>query len=86
MQAVILSQEQFDDINQKLENILSKISLEQEPEKAWISNKEAMQLLNVGQTTLWTYRHQGLIKASKINKKLYFSRADILNLLTSRKP
>jgi hypothetical protein len=84
MQAIILTYEQFDSINQKLESILSKVQSQKTEEPEWLNTKEALKLLNIGQTTLWSYRNQGLIKASKINKKLYFHKKDIVKLLSSQ--
>ncbi len=86
MNFIVLEKEQFDSLNQKLETILSKVSKESEQEKAWLSTKEALKMLNIGQTTLWSYRNQGLIKASKINKKLYFHKPDILKLISANSP
>lgn len=79
---LLISQEQFEALAGKVELILSKLSCNpRESDRAWISSQEAQDLLNVGQTTLWQYRKDGKIKASKINRKLYFNRDDIDKLL-----
>lgn len=49
----------------------------------WLTLPEACKFLNVGETTLWTYRKQGKIRASKINRKLYFKRTELEKLIES---
>ncbi len=76
------TKEQYNDLLNKVDLILLKLSGNtRESDRAWISSQEAQDLLNVGQTTLWQYRKDGKIKASKINRKLYFNRDDIDKLL-----
>ncbi len=65
MEFVVITQEQFETLDRKLEFILSKVSTKHEPDKPWLSCKEAQKMLNIGQTTLWNYRNQGIIKAKK---------------------
>lgn len=78
----LMTQDQYRSLESKVELILTKLSGNQrENVNAWISSQEAQDLLNVGQTTLWQYRKDGKIKASKINRKLYFNRDDIDKLL-----
>jgi hypothetical protein len=79
---VILSSEQFEMLEKKIELILNEVqSKTKEVQKDWISAQETMELLNIGQTTLWSYRKQGKIKARKINKKLYFSVQEVESLI-----
>lgn len=79
---LIISQEQFNTLENKIELILDSLKVKsKDNSRAWISSQEAMDLLNIGQTTLWQYRKDGKIKASKINRKLYFNRDDIDKLL-----
>ncbi len=76
------TKEQYNDLLNKVDLILSKLSGNpRENDRVWISSQEAQDLLNVGQTTLWQYRKDGKIKASKINRKLYFNRNDIEKML-----
>ena len=78
----LMTQDQYRSLESKVELILSKLSINtNDNTRTWISSQEAQDLLNVGQTTLWQYRKDGKIKASKINRKLYFNRDDIDKLL-----
>ena len=44
-----------------------------------------MDILGIKQTTLWSYRKEGKLSFTKINKKVYFLRKDILKLLDQNK-
>jgi hypothetical protein len=78
----LMTQDQYRSLESKVELILSKLSINtNDNSRTWISSQEAQELLNVGQTTLWQYRKDGKIKASKINRKLYFNRDDIEKML-----
>ncbi len=79
----IFSQDQFNLIRTKLEKIEKHLGFSNDPLPEWISAKEAMLILGVGETTLWKYRQKGLLKASKIDKKLYFKRSDLNDLIAS---
>ncbi|MFZ5554490.1 MAG: helix-turn-helix domain-containing protein [Bacteroidota bacterium] len=82
---LLLTQDQFEIIRKKLENIETLLSNgKSKDESEWISSKEAQEILGVGETTLWSYRKDGLIQASKINKRLYFKRSDLLGLIESK--
>ncbi len=84
-QVFIISQEQFNTLRTKLESIEQLIGASKDVSNDWVTAKEAMEILGVKETTLWTYRKQGLIQASKIRKKLSFKRSDLIQLLASNK-
>jgi len=79
----ILSEDQFNLIRTKLEAIEKHLGTSNEALPEWVTAKEAQTILGVGETTLWQYRKDGLIQASKIRKKLFFKRSDLLELLAS---
>jgi len=45
--------------------------------KKWLTQQEALQYLQVGKTTLKTYRDQGLVICSKIRGRLRFNEDDL---------
>lgn len=82
MNLVVLTPEQYKSITDKLDYLITQI--ESEPtavKKEWLSAKETMELLGVGQTTLWRYRKDGNITARKINRKLYFKALEVESLI-----
>jgi hypothetical protein len=84
-QVFIFSQDQFNILRSKLDAIEKHLGTTSESLSEWVTAKEARSILGVGQTTLWQYRRDGLIEASKISKKLLFKRTDLLDLLNSGK-
>jgi len=78
----LISKDQYDHLKTQLELILKRLNYDSlERESKWLSTKETQELLKISQTTLWQYRKDGKIKASRIDKKLYFNREDIENML-----
>lgn len=79
-----LNQNEFDFICNKLDKIETLISNNTpKEEKEWISADEAAKILGVGKTTLWKYRAEGIVKANQINKKLFFSRSELIKLIAN---
>lgn len=81
MNLIVINEDQFNQITGKLDTIYQKLEERFESQKAWLSTQEAMELLNIGQTTLWNYRNQGKIKARNIGRKCYYKRSDIEELI-----
>jgi hypothetical protein len=82
---LLIEQTALNEFNFKLDSILSKLDNRQENSKEWLSAKEAMEILNIKQTSLWAYRKAGKLTFTKINKRVYFLRKDILSLLDQHK-
>jgi hypothetical protein len=82
---ILIDQTALNEFNYKLDSIISKLETKQENPKEWLSAQEAMDILKIKQTSLWAYRKSGKLTFTKINKKVYFSRKDILNLLDRHK-
>jgi len=48
----------------------------------WLDNQEVMQLLHISPRTLQTLRTNGTLPFSRIRKKLYYRKQDILKILS----
>ena len=82
---IVINQETVNEFNFKLNSILEILENKQDSVKEWLSAKEAMSILEIKQTTLWSYRKAGKLTYTKINKKVFFLRKDILKLLEQNK-
>jgi hypothetical protein len=82
---VLIAQTALNEFNSKLDSILNQLEKKQELQKEWLSANEAMQILGIKQTTLWSYRKEGKLTFTKVNKKVYFLKKDILKLLNQNK-
>ncbi|THV56435.1 helix-turn-helix domain-containing protein [Chryseobacterium candidae] len=75
--------ESFGQFIQKLvREELEKIIPTQSEEKEFYTREETSKLLNVSLTTLFHWNNQGVLKAKKIGKRVYYSKSDVLSLLT----
>lgn len=86
---VIMPQEKLDMIQSELSEIKSLL-LEKKSESFSKSNKyictrEAALLLNVTTRTLATWRQKGIIKVSKVGRRVYFKMSDINELIERNK-
>ena len=54
---------------------------EQTPLEDWLDNQDVMQALHISQRTLQTLRTNGTLPFSRIGRKLYYKRSDILRIL-----
>ena len=83
-QIILLKPEEFEFIKSKLNSIEQALSnAKDKVESKWLSAKETITILGIGETTLWSYRKQGKIKANKIDRKLYFLKEDVDRLISS---
>ena len=75
--------ESFGQFIQKLvREELEKIIPTQSEEKDFYTRDETAKLLNVSLTTLFHWNNQGVLKAKKIGKRVYYSKSDVLSQLT----
>ena len=58
---------------------LEKYNLQQSDEKEFYTREETAKLLNVSFTTLFHWNNQGVLKAKKLGKRVYYSKSDILS-------
>jgi hypothetical protein len=82
---ILINQESLNEFNHKLDSIISKLETKQDNPKEWLSAQETMDILKIKQTSLWNYRKDGKLTFTKINKRVYFLKKDILNLLDQYK-
>ncbi|MBB6372556.1 helix-turn-helix domain-containing protein [Chryseobacterium shigense] len=62
---------------------LEKIIPVQSEEKEFYTREETAKLLNVSLTTLFHWNNQGVLKAKKLGKRVYYSKSDVLSQLDS---
>lgn len=87
MELKVLSNEEYEKIISKLDQVLeilneksknSKISLSD----VWLDNSEVVRILKVSPRTLQSYRDMRIIPFSQIGHKIYFKASDIESILT----
>ena len=52
-----------------------------EPPKEWLSNREAMEYLDLSKSTLQRYRDDGTLPYSKLGGNIFYRRDDLLHVL-----
>ena len=82
MELKVLSNEEYDKIIQKLDEVLELLSetlkKSRNPlEEIWLDTFEAAKILKVSTRTLQNYRDNGTLPFSKIGSKIYFKASDI---------
>jgi len=87
MDLKVLSNEEYDKIILKLDQVLELLSEKSKKtrnplEEIWLDTFEAARVLKVSTRTLQNYRDYGRLPFSKIGSKIYFKASDIENLLT----
>ncbi len=60
-------------ITEKYKNVLHK--------KEWLDNHDVCVMLGISKRTLQTYKEQGLLPYSKLCRKNYFKKSDVVKLL-----
>jgi predicted DNA-binding transcriptional regulator AlpA len=80
-QVYIITQNQFNQVIEKLDRLLENKENPKDQDKKWLNTKEASQFLGIGLTTLWTYRKQGKIKGRKIGHKVYYDSSELNSIL-----
>jgi hypothetical protein len=82
MQAVIISQENFDEVIKRLDKIQHEVSSKQKsPADTFIDNQEFIQIMNVSKRTAQSWRDEGIISFSQIGSKIYYRMSDVQALL-----
>ena len=82
MDAVILTKDQFENLNAQLEQIKSYLSNKQkDPKDVFLDNQEFLQLMNISKRTAQSWRDDGVISFSQINSKIYYQMNDVQALL-----
>ena len=60
-------------------------SVPQVPNFEYITQGDAMSLLNLGKTKIWELRRDGVLPEHKVGRKVYFSRQDVIRLVADGK-
>lgn len=82
MNAVIISQENFDEVIKRLEKIQQEVSNKQKsPADTFIDNQEFIQIMNISKRTAQSWRDEGIISFSQIGSKIYYRMSDVQALL-----
>ena len=82
MQALIISQENFDEVIKRLDKIQSEVSNKQKsPAETFVDNQEFIQIMNVSKRTAQSWRDEGIISFSRIGSKIYYRMSDVQALL-----
>ncbi|MBK8349130.1 MAG: helix-turn-helix domain-containing protein [Saprospiraceae bacterium] len=82
MQALIISQENFDEVIKRLDKIQSEVSNKQKsPAETFVDNQEFIQIMNVSKRTAQSWRDEGIISFSQIGSKIYYRMSDVQALL-----
>ena len=82
---ITLPQGTIERLFSKLEEIEKLLSGKNESEEDLITRKEACELLNVTDVTIWTWSKQGKIPTYKVGAKIYLKRSEVMNLIDQNK-
>jgi len=82
MNAVIITQQNYDELISRLEKIQSEVSkIQFEPKDPILDNAQVCQILGLSKRSLQGYRDSGIISYSQIGAKIYYRLSEINRLL-----
>jgi len=81
MEAIILSKEQFLEINNRLDEISNHLSTKTTNSEQFIDNTDFLQLMKISKRTAQNWRDEGKIGFSQVGGKIYYQYADIEEFL-----
>lgn len=82
MEAIILSPTHYANLMQQLADLKSMLADKSKtPEDLFVDNQEFIQLMNISKRTAQKWRDEGIISFSQIGSKIYYSMADVQDLL-----
>jgi Helix-turn-helix domain len=82
MNAVIITQQNYDELISRLERIQQEVSkIQFEPKDPILDNAQVCQILGLSKRSLQEYRNSGLISYSQIGAKIYYRLSEINRLL-----
>jgi hypothetical protein len=86
MQAVIITQDQFDNLVKRLDEIQSALPNGQKSqEESFLDNQQFLQLMKVSKRTAQSWRDEGIISFSQVGSKIYYQMSDVQKLLEAHK-
>lgn len=82
MNAIILTQDQFENLLKRLDEIQSALpGKSNSQEDTFLDNQEFLQLMNISKRTAQTWRDEGIISFSQVGSKIYYRMKDVQQLL-----
>lgn len=82
MAHIIFSEEDFQEILQRLTRMEAMLKLKQaNPDDVFVDNQEFLQVMNISKRTAQAWRDQKLIAFSQVGNKIYYKMGDIMLLL-----
>lgn len=81
MEAIILSKEQFQELNNRLDEISKNLTGKQTNPEQFVDNDDFIQLMKISKRTAQNWRDEGKIAFSQIGGKIYYRYGDIEELL-----
>lgn len=80
---ITLPQGTIERLFSEVEEIKKLLSGKNESEEDLITRKEACEMLNVTDVTIWNWAKQGRVKTYKIGNRIYLFRDEVKNLIKS---
>lgn len=78
----VITQDQYDKLLQRLDDLQKELSQKQRnPKEAIYDSADVMQVLNISKSTLQRMRDEGLIGFSQVQNKFYYRQSDINEML-----
>ena len=82
MNAVILTQEQYNEIITRMDEIKSEIKgTSKSSENEFVDNADFIKLMNISKRTAQAWRDEGKISFSQVGGKIYYKMSDVQEML-----
>jgi hypothetical protein len=82
MNAVILTQEQYNEIITRMDEIKSEIKgSSKSSDNDFVDNADFIKLMNISKRTAQAWRDEGKISFSQVGGKIYYKMSDVQELL-----
>lgn len=84
MNAVILTETQYQELVNRLDDLKSSLVEKQKtPQDPFLDNQEFIQMMNISKRTAQSWRDDGVISFTQIGSKIYYRMSDVQKLLDS---
>ncbi len=84
MNAVILTQEQYNEIITRMDEIKSEIKgTSKSSSNEFVDNVDFIKLMNISKRTAQAWRDEGKISFSQVGGKIYYKMSDVQEMLKS---
>lgn len=83
MHVVVLESEAYKELQKSNIDLIRSLLKEESktPDFGWMSQKEALEILDASPRTMQNWRDQGLVGFSQIGKKIYYSHEEVDKML-----